>query len=175
MGVLLPENISIKRSDGSYIRFDGVRIFRGGMNELFISLWKDVQDRAENPNDPLTGQYMYQVPDDIKSKWIDLSYETIDALFPGGEKVIDTDSVSLDSNELSLSAGEIAQLTATVSPDDAYIKDVTWSSSDDSIVTVSAGVVTAIAIGEATITVTTVDRGKTATCKVTVNNTEETK
>jgi uncharacterized protein YjdB len=63
------------------------------------------------------------------------------------------------------------QLIATVLPTNATINTVTWSSSDATKATVSdAGLVTAVASGEATITVTTTDGGKTATCVITVLN-----
>ena len=45
---------------------------------------------------------------------------------------------------------------------------MTWKSSDTKVATVDNGLVTAVAEGTATITVTTADGGKTATCEVTV-------
>ena len=77
--------------------------------------------------------------------------------------------VRLDESSLTLAPGETAQLTATVSPDDASDQSVSWSSSDEKVATVSgSGKVTAVAAGEAEITVTTTDGGKTDTCTVTV-------
>jgi uncharacterized protein YjdB len=59
------------------------------------------------------------------------------------------------------------QLTATVSPSNAFNKTVAWSSSDPSVVSVSAtGLVTAKSLGTATVTVTTADGGHTAACTV---------
>ena len=79
------------------------------------------------------------------------------------------ESVSLNKTELSLIVGAEETLTATVLPENAENKAVTWSSSDESVATVDAnGKVKAIAIGEAVITVTTADGGKTASCTVTV-------
>ena len=78
------------------------------------------------------------------------------------------ESVTLDKNSLELKAGNNATLTATVSPEGATNKDVTWTSDKPEIATVEGGTVTAKAAGTAIITVTTVDGGKTATCKVTV-------
>ena len=77
--------------------------------------------------------------------------------------------VTLDKSTLILEAGDDATLTATVAPDDANDKTVAWTSSDESVATVSdAGKVTAVAAGSATITVKTTDGDHTATCAVTV-------
>jgi len=76
--------------------------------------------------------------------------------------------VSLNVQSLALNTGDTSTLTATVSPSNANNKNVTWSTSNSSVATVSNGVVTAVADGIATITVTTVDGGYTATCQVTV-------
>ena len=78
--------------------------------------------------------------------------------------------VTLDMNEAELMRGETLQLSATVSPDDARNPKVLWTSDNDKIATVDAdGVVTAIAVGEATITATAADcSGMSATCKIKV-------
>ena len=78
--------------------------------------------------------------------------------------------VTLNQAELSLYTGESKTLTATVQPDNATNKNLTWSSDDTSVATVDAsGLVTAVSAGTATITVTTEDGAKTATCTVTVS------
>ena len=72
---------------------------------------------------------------------------------------------------LTMSVGATSQLTATVVPANATNKNVTWSSNSTPIITVSStGVVTAVAVGSGTITATTVDGLKTATCLITVSN-----
>ena len=77
--------------------------------------------------------------------------------------------VKLDKTSLSLEVGGEETLTATAAPDNATNKNVTWSSDNEGVATVDAtGKVTAIGAGTATITVTTADGGKTATCVVTV-------
>lgn len=79
-------------------------------------------------------------------------------------------SVSLNKTSTTLEIGGTETLTATIEPDNATNKKVTWSSDATSVATVDEdGLVTAVAAGTATITVTTADGNKTATCAVTVN------
>ena len=79
-------------------------------------------------------------------------------------------SVTLDKTSLALDVGGSDTLTATVEPDNATNKAVTWSSSNENVATVNNGVVTAVGAGTATITAAASDgSGKTATCEVTVN------
>ena len=78
--------------------------------------------------------------------------------------------VTLSSSTLSMTVNQTAQLTATVNPNNATNKSVTWSTSNNNVASVVNGLVTAKAAGNATITVTTADGGKTATCVVTVSD-----
>ena len=80
---------------------------------------------------------------------------------------VEVSDVSLDQETLNLTVGETQQLTATVTPEDADDKTVTWTSDNNDVVTVNdEGVVTAVAAGEAVVTAAA--GGKTATCTVTV-------
>ncbi|MBR3965573.1 MAG: Ig-like domain-containing protein [Clostridia bacterium] len=89
-------------------------------------------------------------------------------------KTIAVTGVSLNKTSATMTEGETLTLTATVAPTNATNKNVTWTSSNTSIATVSAsGVVTAKSAGTATITVTTADGSKKATCVVTVSALEE--
>ena len=84
-------------------------------------------------------------------------------------KVVPVTGVVLDNNTISLTEGESLALTAIVTPSNATDQSVTWSSSNTSVATVSSlGVVTAKAVGSATITVKTNDGSKTASCSVSV-------
>ena len=77
-------------------------------------------------------------------------------------------SISLSSTGLSLSVGSYQQLVCTVLPLVASNPKINWTSSNSSIATVSAcGLVTSIAAGTATITASSVDGGKVASCVVT--------
>ncbi len=75
-------------------------------------------------------------------------------------------SVELNKTSTSIGVGEKETLTATVKPDNATDKSVTWTSSNTDVASVDKGVVTAVAEGTATITAKAGD--KTATCTVTV-------
>ena len=83
-------------------------------------------------------------------------------------KAVPVTGVTLDKTELALFTGESETLTATVEPGNATNQNVTWSSDKPEVATVEDGKVTAVAAGEATITVTTADGGKQATCQVKV-------
>lgn len=87
----------------------------------------------------------------------------------GTSSSVSVESVALDQETLTLTEGDAATLTATVLPEDATNKNVTWASDNEEVAKVENGTVTAVAEGTATITVTTEDGGHTATCEVTVN------
>lgn len=82
--------------------------------------------------------------------------------------------ITLPKTSATMYVGDEAMdLTATISPYDATDRNVRWSSSDESVATVIPGALTYASVnpvkaGTATITVTAVDGGFTATCKVTV-------
>ena len=127
---------------------------------------------------------------EYQQKWANENYRTIE--IEGGEYATDSSFISwlqnygtltapagpvsvtgveLNYSEYSLSLSGSVQLTATVSPDNATNKDVTWSTSNSSVANVSSeGLVSAVAEGNATITVTTDDGSFTDTCSITVTN-----
>ena len=85
------------------------------------------------------------------------------------ESTVHVSAVSLDKSAITLAEGESEALTVSISPENAHDRNVTWSSSNPDVATVDEnGLVKAIKIGEATITVTSHDGGHTATCAVTV-------
>ena len=80
---------------------------------------------------------------------------------------VPVESISLDNTSLTLEEGQSITLVATVKPDDASDKTVSWSSSDASTVTVDdSGKVVAVKKGTATITAQS--GGHTTICTVTV-------
>lgn len=87
---------------------------------------------------------------------------------PETPEVVSVAEVKLDKTTLHLMEGETSQLTATVLPDNADNKKVTWSVDNTDVASVTDGLVMGLLEGTATVTVTTEDGGKTATCVVTV-------
>lgn len=83
------------------------------------------------------------------------------------------ESISLDHPPASMTAGDTEQLTVTFTPANASNKNVTWESSNEDAATVSdSGLVTAqnvTSAASATITATSEDGGKTASCTIAVN------
>ena len=106
---------------------------------------------------------------------------TITATIQDGDKTaacmvtveIPVTGVILNYEELMLIPGDTVTLIAIVQPDDADNKSITWTSSNPVVATVNDnGLITAIIDGETTITATTQDGNKTATCLITVKEPE---
>jgi len=77
--------------------------------------------------------------------------------------------INLNTTATILSVNGTEQLSATITPANADNQNVIWSSSNPAVATVNnSGLVTGVSVGSATITATTEDGGKTATCAVTV-------
>ena len=85
-------------------------------------------------------------------------------------EIVPVSQITLNKAETSISVGNSETLTATVAPENATNKALTWASSDEDVATVAPdGTVTAVKAGAATITATAADgSGKSAVCKVTV-------
>jgi hypothetical protein len=132
--------------------------------------------------DPVTYKAHWDPTNDYSRQGLTTSYTSSSfiTLYIDGNLLLGTEpvkgapvsvtGVTVAPTSISLNAGLVSQLTATVIPANATNKNVSWASSNTSVVTVSTtGLITAIAEGTATITVTTADGGKTATSAVTVS------
>lgn len=106
----------------------------------------------------LSADEMYDGTIDINPITYDEAYATLTIVNP-------CTGITLDKDTLTIARGETATLTATVEPADTT-NTIVWSSENDNIATVENGVVTAVGLGETTITAACGD--KTASCKVTV-------
>lgn len=91
-----------------------------------------------------------------------------------GETDIPVEGVTLDKNKIILKVGGTYRIKATVNPENSTNTNVVFTTSDSSVAKVNdEGLITAVAEGTATITVTTEDGAKTATCEVTVIKKEQ--
>ena len=117
---------------------------------------------ADNVVVPLTDDSLSDNNPDINNP----DTENPDGGNAGGEQTtIAVSGITIDSS-LSIEKGKTATLTASVTPENATNKTVTWSTSDGSVATVADGVVSGVKAGTATITAKAGE--KTATCAVTV-------
>jgi uncharacterized protein YjdB len=99
---------------------------------------------------------------------------TVTEADPGSGTDIAVTGVTLSKDDIELEEGDVEVLTATIAPDNATNKNISWESSDDTVATVSPGAggtatVSAVGEGTATITVITADGGHEAECEVKVN------
>ena len=111
-----------------------------------------------------TPQQYLRINKDGKETWVN----TI-RVYTGSVGPIAVEKVTLNKTTLTLETGQNETLTATVIPDNAANKNLSWDSDNKAVATVDEdGKVSALTAGTANITVTTEDGGKTATCAVTV-------
>ena len=85
---------------------------------------------------------------------------------------VSVNGISLNQSTLTLIRGQKETLVPTITPSDATTTDIDWSSSNNQLATVNKGVVTALKAGKVTITATTVDGKKTASCEITIKPSE---
>ncbi len=130
------------------------------------------EDYTDEPEEEVVGEF--DVYEYAMEEVVDPFYAANDSTQSEGETV-PVSGVKLDKDEIALTYnGDAKALIATVLPENATNKTVTWSSSNVAVATVADGIVSPVGAGEATITVTatngTPDTGddKKATCVVTV-------
>ena len=134
-------------------------IYFTSKNDGLYLLW--IKRTAENCKDVISCIVHDGLPDAT----------TVEEYLGGQSETVAVASVSVTPSKLTLEVGKTYSLTVTVSPSNVTNKIVTWTSSDESVATVdTAGRVTAKKVGSVTITATTQDGNKKATCTVTVVN-----
>ena len=161
--------------------FEGSEVSNNGKNRVIPKIYTNASATTSLTLDQLKGIMSY-VQDSGDWTWYNASTTVTtkalaDALpLLSGQGTADSaetvavTSVSLNKNSIELAVGDTKTLTKTISPSNATISNVEWTSSDPNVVAVSAnGRIRGISAGEATITVTTDDGAKTDTCTVTVS------
>ena len=123
-----------------------------------------VETSGEQEMPKVNGSYIYQ---DINS----IGVKKIEVYGYANPTTVDVTGVSLNKTTTTLTVGDTETLTETVNPNDATDKSVIWSSDNTNVATVDTnGLVTAVGVGTANITVTSnSDSTKNASCSVTVN------
>lgn len=99
----------------------------------------------------------------------------VGAIFTGCKKDepnVSVKGITISEPALTLKPGTTGQLEVTFFPENAQNKDLTWSSSNETVATVNSGKVEALRPGSAVITATAVDGGEKVICSVTVSNSE---
>lgn len=134
---------------------DGVKVY----SWTYMSSQPSFEDTAKNNKVTCTVKEHQGASADGKTYTFTIQYPEISIQVLG---------VTLDKQTMSLTVGSTGTLTATIDPTDAANQNLTWTSDNEEVATVSDGVVTAVAAGTANITVTTAEGSKTATCAVTV-------
>lgn len=155
--------------DGSLIKTVDISGMKGTLDSSYTT--KIGQDGTGKYGSTLTAQV-----DELQMFRNALSESEVRAMYDSAPPLPPTlvESVSLDQTNVNLKAGAPMPLTATVSPTDATVKEVEWISSDTTVAKVEVinqrPTIIAGKPGDATITVKTVDGGKSATAKVHVSN-----
>lgn len=145
--VNIPTETNLLSNNGKSTFWDNVTSQAG---QSFISLdgenWTDINNNVKDSNVCLKAFTTYQEKEDVA-----------------------VTGITLDKSKLEMKKGESLNLVATITPSTATNKNVTWTSSNEKVATVSKeGIITAIEEGTTTITVTTEDGNKVAKCEVTV-------
>ena len=149
-----------------YKRSDGTKVtsFSPGAEVGSACGWVDIWDGGIRARKRANGEYAIFIEDDAHNKTIIYRWN------PTAVNVQVT-GVSVSPTTKSIAVNTTTQLTATVAPSNATNKNASWSSSSPTVATVNTtGLVTGVAAGYATITVTTADGAKTASCVVTVTS-----
>ena len=156
--------------------------FRFGCWVSYISHWrkslqKDEQKVTENNIGVVHNNHYLCMLTPLMMKRFVLLFAALGLLFActleesnnGNDGAAHVNGISLDRPTATIKEGESITLVATVTPSNANNKNVTWTTSSEAVATVdNNGKVTGVKAGSATITATTEDGGKQATCSLSV-------
>ena len=164
----IPTKISVLENDRPFVTLTemttAINDAHLGGNDIDLSIYQLIQDDTLTVNSkiiPAAINELKGIIDTLLNRIIELENQQ--------STTIEVTGVSLNHNALTLNVGDTNTLTATISPSNATNQSVIWSTNNSSVATVSNGVVTAVAAGQATIRVTTEDGGYSDSCIVTVD------
>lgn len=135
-----------------------------------IALSPIAPTRGSNAFKSISSSAVLTIPSGSTSSYEDAGWTSYFSSVVEMEEDVLATSLALDVTEASLAPNETLTLTGTLLPEDVTNPALSWVSSDEAVATVDAnGVVTAVAVGEATITASTTDGSElSASCKVSV-------
>ena len=157
------------------VKFTATETWSASVADTKASTWLSVQPTSGGAGTvTMTVTAQPNTSDKARSATVSIQCGTVKQSFTvnqdaAPQQTVAVESITLNVAELTLAPGASETLTATVAPEDATDKTVTWSTSDAEIATVADGKVTAVKEGGATITAKAGE--KEATCKVTVKAT----
>lgn len=152
-----------------YVKYEGVNFNSNGIVLGEETLYTLNSYGFSKPNDT-DAPYSVEGIVSREGKYARLILTAAPVIDPTYERPVS--GVTISKSTLTLNVGNSETLTATVKPDDAFNKNVSWSVTEGaSIVKVENGVVTGLQAGEAVVTVTSqADATKKASCTVTVTD-----
>lgn len=161
-------------SKGSGVKEEPKFVFNGGKLKAEVEGTAPIQIDNVDTTEPINKNWV-QFGENEEGNW---HYEKIGETKIHWLEGAPIESITLNTESIKLEVGDKAQLIATVLPENAYNKDVTWEVPETEAITFDSetGIVTANAETENEITVTaTAKDGKEDTCKITVEgNADET-
>ncbi len=146
-----------KEEISSYLAFD--KWFGNGVNSYSIGCSIQYIDEDNTATTIIEDDYTF-VKGQIKIIHVSLSSNTD----------IKVEGISLDQNSATMMVGDELTLAVSFTPENATDKTITWSSDNPEVASVENGIVKALKLGSATITATSRDGNKTATCSITVSD-----
>ena len=156
------------------VKFTATETWSASVTDTKAPTWLSVQPTSGGAGTvTMTVTAQPNTTDKARSATVSIQCGTVKQSFTvnqdaASQQTVAVESITLNADVLSLAPGASETLTATVTPENATDKTITWSSSNAEIATVAEGIVTAIMEGEAIITA--VAGEKEATCKVTVKS-----
>lgn len=169
----IPNGVKLKSNDTVTIKTIVADFYYGNSNSAVYANGQVVQGVATTVAGSSGTVYTYTINSSswyiigTSTSYAQCIYSLTFALKDGSSSVPVT-GITLNKSSLSLKVGDNETLTATISPSNATNQNLSWTSSDTSIATISGGVVTGVKEGAATITVKTEDGSFIASCSVTV-------
>ena len=163
-------------SNANILTFSGTDLFRGENILVFAKgeTSKNITITANATDRKLVDYLYFGKYSDSNNGYKIIPTKTKIIVNPSSE-TISVDSVSLSQNSLSINKGETATLNANISPAGATNKNVTWSADNSNISltpnSLSCEILGNVA-GSSVVTVTTEDGNKTASCNISINETQ---